>query len=373
MTERGLRCPTVLSAVALAVLVAAAALTILSTPVGAGDELPTGKYMTLYDGDGNILCQTGFALQVGDEYLDEANVLWRVDQVIGNEAAIAVYVRQVDLSSAVKDFRLTLAAAPLAQAAGGGLQVGIYHTHSDESYVPSDGTDSDPSGHGGVYRVGDALTTALENAGLKVVHSLANHLPHDAGAYERSRRTAMEVLKGSAAIFDVHRDAGPPEAYLRRVAGQQVTQIMVVLGRQNPQVQANMSFATALKAAADQAKPGLIRGILDTSGRFNQDLSSRALLLEFGAQTNRREEAEAAAADLAAVVASVLGAGGGAGTNSGAWRAVGIIALLLVLGLGLWLFIASGGSWSEAWRKLRNLGEEFAGYLGRGSGRRSRR
>lgn len=337
------------------------------------DELAGVKYVTLYDGDGNVICETGFALGIGDEYVDEDNVLWRVDQVIGDQSAIAVYVRQLDLTSAIDDFRATLASAPLAQATGGGTQVGIYHTHSDESYVPSDGTESDASGHGGVYRVGDSLTKSLESAGLKVVHSLAIHLPHDGGAYERSRRTAMEVLKGSAAIFDVHRDAGPPEAYLRRVGNQEVTQVMLVMGKQNPQAEANMSFATAIKGAADKIHPGLIRGILSTSGRFNQDLSSRAVLFEFGTEQNARPEAEAAAGDLGAVIASVLGASGGGGTSGGAWRAVGIIALIVVVGGGLWLFIATGGNWRAAWNKLRSLGEEFANYLGGRRGRGGRR
>ncbi len=359
----------VLAAALLAGLVAAG----WSGSAAAGDETAPDKYVTLYDSDGNVLCMTGFSLDIGDEYVDEENVLWRVHQLLGNRAAAATYVRRLDLTSAVEDFRASLASGPLAQATGGGAQVGIYHTHSDESYIPTDGTESDPNGRGGVYRVGDALTRSLRNVGLKVNHSLANHLPHDGGAYERSRRTAMEVLQGSAAILDVHRDAAPPEAYLRRVDGQDVTQVMMVLGRQNPQAEANMSFARALKAAADKVHPGLIRGILSTSGTFNQDLSSRALLLEVGAHTNRREEAEAAVSDLAAVVPNVLGAGGAAGPGSGAWRAVGIIGILVVVGGGLYLYVATGGDWREAWRKLRSLGEEFASYFGRRRGRRGRR
>lgn len=356
-------------AVGLAALLVSFGLAGLWPGVALAEEIGGVKYMTLYDGDGNVLCETGFALGLGDEYVDESNVLWRVDQLMG-DSAIGTYVRQLDLTSAVEDFRALWAAAPGAQAPGSEPQVGIYHTHSDESYVPSDGTESDESGHGGVYRVGDTLTRGLQSNGIKVVHSMANHLPHDGGAYERSRSTAMEVLRGSAAIFDVHRDAAPPEAYLRRVGGQEVTQIMMVLGRQNPQAEANLSFAAALKAATDRARPGLIRGILSTSGRFNQDLSPRALLLEVGAHTNLREDAEAAVADLAGVVPSVIGAGGGSGV--GAWRAVGIITLLVVVGGGLWLYVATGGNWAAAWQKLRGLGEEFAGYLGRRRGRARR-
>lgn len=347
----------------IAVLVAGAALASFSGWARAGDEMGGIKYVSVRDGDGNLICETGFRLGVGDEYLDGDNALWRVERVVGDSTAIAAYVRQLDLTSAVEDFQATLAGSEAA--AGGAPQVGIYHTHSDESYRPSDGTDSDPGGQGGIYRVGDALAEGLKDQGIGVNHSLASHLPHDSGAYERSRRTAMSVLKGSAAIFDVHRDAAPPEAYLKRVGDQNITQIMMVIGAANPQANANFGFASALKAAADKVRPGLIRGILRTGGDFNQDLSSRALLLEVGAHTNRRDEAEAAVADLAAVVPSLLG-GGAIGTHStGAWRAIGIIAILVVGGGGLWLFVATGGNWSEAWRKLRSLGQEFASYLGR--------
>ncbi len=347
----------------LAASLVVALLAAASPVAGAGGELPGLKVMTLYDGDGNIICQTGFGLGLGDEYLDEGNVLWRVDKITGPTTAVAVFVRRVDLSSAVQEFQLSLAGIPLA-ANGQSSQVGIYHTHNDESYVPSEGAESDPNGQGGVYRVGDAFSSGLEKSGLRVNHSLASHLPHDAGAYERSRRTATEVLRGSAAIFDVHRDAAPPEAYARKVDGKQVTQIMIVIGRENPQADSNLAFAEALKASADSSHPGLIRGILKTGGDFNQDLSSRALLLEVGAHTNRRQEAESGVTALAGVVPNVLGVGG-AGQGVGAWRAVGIIAIIVVVGGGLWLYVATGGSWREAWRKLRSLGEEFAGYLGR--------
>lgn len=346
-----------------AVLVVVLCLAAGSVRVWAADEMAGVDYMTLLGPDGGVICQTGFALDVGDEYVDSDNNVWRVAEVVG-KTAIASYVRELDLSNAVSDFQITFAASPLSQGAGR-PRVGVYHTHSDESYVPTDGSESDPAGRGGVYQVGDTLTNGLERAGISVVHSLANHLPHDAGAYERSRRTAMEVLRGSAAIFDVHRDAAPAEAYLRRVGGQDVTQVMIVVGRTNPQAEANMAFAKAIKAASDSQQPGLIRGILTTGGRFNQDLSPRALLFEVGAHTNRREDAEEAVRRLAGVIPQVLGAGGGGVAGSGALRALGVIVLLVVVGGGAWLYVATGGNWRAAWQKLRSLGEEFASYFGR--------
>ncbi len=324
-------------------------------------EVPGQAWFTLTTRDGEIICQTGFSLSPGDEYTDEWNQVWVVEEVVGR-TAVARLDRILDLSRAVEEFRLALEAGALAQ--GGRPQIGLYHTHSDESYVPSDGSESDPGGHGGVYQVGEAFAKALKANGLAVRHDQTNHLPHDAGAYERSRRTATQVLQGSTAIFDVHRDAAPPEAYGRQVSGRRVTQIMLVVGRANPGAGANQGFAEALKAAADRVHPGLVRGILRTGGDFNQDLSGRALLLEVGAHTNRREEAERAVTLLASVVPEVLGAGPGPQSVS-AWRTAGLILGAVVVGGGLWLYVATGGDWRAAWNKLRSLGEEFASYLGR--------
>jgi len=342
----------------LAALVAAA---VLVAPGGvpavrAEAELGPGSWFTLQDRDANVICYTGYRLDVGDEYIDGDNRLWRVSEVVGH-TAVADYVRTLDLSSAVADFQ-SLAAGPWAQQVS--RKVGIYHTHSDESYVPTEGTESDPSGHGGVYNVGAALGGSLQDNGLEAVQSSASHLPHDSGAYDRSRRTASSLMRGAAAVFDVHRDSAPAEAYLGRVGRREVTQVLIVVGRANPQAEANMEFAKAIKAAADRQAPGLIRGILTTGGKFNQDLSPRALLFEFGA-TNKREDAEEAAVLLGGIIPDVLGVAGG-GVAAGGWRAVGLITLLVVVVGGGWLFIAVGGDWRAAWDKLRTLPREFGEF-----------
>ncbi len=353
-----------LAAAAVALLVLAVVVAVPGGRAAAEAELPGLEWFTVVDPDGRVICQTGFVLEVGDQYIDQDNRVWRIERVIAAERrAVARLEGTLDMSRAVEDFQAALAALPLAQ--GTARRIGIYHTHSDESYVPSDGTDSDPAGRGGVYRVGAELAKSLEKAGFTVTHSQTNHLPHDAGAYDRSRRTAMQLVQGAVAVFDVHRDAAPPEAYRGRVDGREIAQVMLVVGRANPQAEANMSFAQAIKAAADRRMPGLIRGILRTGGKFNQDLSSRALLLEVGAHTNRREDAEEAVAMLGSIIPEVIGAGGGGTAGPAVLRAIGLILLVAVGGGLLWLYVAVGGDWRAAWDKLKNLGEEFATYLGR--------
>ena len=118
------------------------------------------------------------------------------------------------------------------------------------------------------------------------------HLPHDRGAYRRSRVTAQQLLKKSPdAIFDVHRDAAPWDAYAVEVDGDMVTRIQIVVGLSHPGTAANKKYAFDLKGYADRIHPGLVRGVFLIWGGYNQDLSPLSLLLEVGAHTNSKEAA----------------------------------------------------------------------------------
>ena len=203
-------------------------------------------------------------------------------------------------------FQKVVDPAPVRPTPRGEGFVGIYHTHNDESYIPSDGTAS-VNGRGGIHQVGDALGEQLARHGFRVVKSEALHLPHDRGAYRRSRRTAMKMLpKNPLVLLDVHRDATPPEFYREVVKGQPVTQVRLVVGRENPFRRTNLAFARRLKAEADRAYPGLVKGIYYGRGDYNQDLGPRTLLIEVGAHTNSRLLAERGAALFASVLDRVL-------------------------------------------------------------------
>ena len=142
------------------------------------------------------------------------------------------------------------------------FSIGVYHSHGAESYVPSDGAESIPQG-GGILEVGKAFTEALQEKGLHVKHSEDTHIPHDAGAYNRSRRTADEFLnEGVSALFDIHRDAVPAEEYIATVESRPTVQLQLVVGRQNQNLQANRDFAEGLKNVTDERYPGLIKVFL---------------------------------------------------------------------------------------------------------------
>ena len=108
------------------------------------------------------------------------------------------------------------------------------------------------------------------------------HDPHDAAVYSCWWRTAQALLKqGSAALLDVHRDAGGgAQVYTSDVHGERMAQIRLVVGRQNPNMQANKQFAQEIKRVTDEQHPNLIKGIFFARGGYNQDLTPRNLLLK---------------------------------------------------------------------------------------------
>ncbi len=317
-------------------------------PLGGMDE-STDRYFTLVDPEGRVLLRTGRILTVGDKFTTaegQEYVVFRIE----DDTAYARYLSAQTLRTVHQYQSYQFVQADDAP------KIGILHTHSAESYQPSDGADSIPS-DGGILKVGRNLAEQLQNQGLEVIHDTTSHEPHDAGAYARSRRTTMDLLdKGAEVIFDVHRDAAPPAAYAADINGEEVTHVLLVVGRQNPKSDTNLAFARRLKNAINEEHPNLVKGILQGRGNYNQDLHDRMVLLEIGAHTNEREQAEASARLFAESVPAALGAPDLAGAESQrglvtlAW-----ILLALVLAVGAYLYITTG-----SWEGMKDKLEQFA-------------
>jgi len=82
---------------------------------------------------------------------------------------------------------------------------------------------------------------------------------------------------------------------------------MIVIGRSNPNMNANLEFARQIKATADKIYPGLMRGIYMGRGDYNQDLYPRALLFEIGTAEGSLTIASHGARYLSDVITAVLG------------------------------------------------------------------
>jgi stage II sporulation protein P len=355
---------------------------LLAAPAQA-HERNDGGYYTIVDELGRPVFLTGWKVQVGDQCLTADNKRYEVTGISG-DTAHAKFIGAVDLNAyaprdAAGSYAFAVHLAPKVASAQGGNKVAIYHTHTDESYVPTDGTES-IKGDGGIFKVGDAFAAALQAKGLQPIKSNAKHDPHDDMAYERSRRTAADLIKQQpAAIFDIHRDALPPEGYATTLNGQKMTKVQLVVGKYGPTGKQIEDYALQLKAAADKQHPGLVKGIFFAKGGdYNQDLHPRSMLLEVGSHTNSREDAQKGIALFADIIPAILGQTSGApaspsgatglGTQaagpSGASKSIGWIVGLLVVGIIAFLFIATG-SLKETGAKLKQFTtSEFANFLG---------
>ncbi|GMA99259.1 stage II sporulation protein P [Pelosinus sp. IPA-1] len=347
---------------------------------GYTHERSDGGYFSIVDESGTVVYITGWGVRVGDEFLTEKNKRYEVISIEG-DIAHSKLIGDVNLSKygQSKDNPLVSLLKPSITWAQGSGKVAVYHTHSDESYTPTDGKDS-ILGAGGIYKVGDSFTSALQSKGLEVFHSDAKHDPHDDMAYERSRRTVMELLKKQPdAIFDIHRDAAPPEVYKANIDGQDVTKVQLVVGKYGPTGKQIEDYALQLKANSDTQHPGLIKGIFFAKGGdYNQDLHPRSMLLEVGSDKNDRQSAERGVALFADVIPTILGktaatpnnvAGqAGLGTAeagpSGASKSMGWIVGALIIGVIAFLFLSTG-SMKEAKGKLKQFTTtEFANFFG---------
>lgn len=327
-------------------------------------------HFSLIDPKGDVLFQTALAVSLGDEFIAEDNSHYRVANLEGDNAHCE-YLGLATPSEAARSTWARYLPIPFwTTQAVGALRppvVGIYHTHSDESYVPTDGSTS-IFGKGGILKVGSVLSAALQKLGLNAIHDTSSHDPHDAMSYTRSRRTAAQLLRRRpVALFDVHRDAVPRELYVASVKGQDVAKLTLVVGRENPKIKANLNFAKQLKELNDEENPGLIKGIFLARGTFNQDLFDRSILIEVGTHENSRPAAERGISLFAATVPRAVGTKGRPAQTqpakvtqrTGSWSAVGWILVLLIVGGAAYLYLATG-SWAELQRQVRRfLGREL--------------
>lgn len=193
-------------------------------------------------------------------------------------------------------------------------EVLIYHTHTTESYLPSQADSEDPTKN--VCAVGDALQNELEsNYGISVIHDKTDHNSFAYNqAYIRSGETVDKYLKKYGdfkIIIDLHRDSvDNKNAVTMKLNGENVAKFMFVLSQKNnPHFAKNFALANSLFAIANKLYPGFCRQIyVYPSGQraFNQSKSNNALLFEVGTYSNDLSEVKASAKYLARIIGEYL-------------------------------------------------------------------
>lgn len=200
----------------------------------------------------------------------------------------------------------------------GGPAVLILHSHGTESYTKTEDYQETVNyrtlntGYN-VVSIGDRVAELLEAGGIQVIHDRAMHdNPSYSNAYHEARRSIESYLKEYPSIrmvLDIHRDSAEDSSgnqihpVISTESGD-TAQLMMVVGTDaggfsHPLWQENMALAVKLHTQLQKQYPGICRPISLRSSRFNQDLSTGAMLIEVGSAGNTRQEALQAARILA--------------------------------------------------------------------------
>lgn len=219
----------------------------------------------------------------------------------------------------------TLLEQPLTwDLTGDGPTVLILHSHATESYTATQAEPYTPNGDfrtldtaHNMVRVGARLQELLEERGIGVIHDTTLHdYPSYNDSYGNSRsavRKWLEEYPSIQLVLDLHRDAvdGANQVPTATdLAGASRARVMLVVGTNgsgldHPQWQENMSLAVKLHACLERSYPGFCRPISFRSQRFNQDLSTGALLVEIGSAGDTLGQALAAAELLADAITEI--------------------------------------------------------------------
>ena len=184
----------------------------------------------------------------------------------------------------------------------------IFHTHTCESYTPSELYPYQQTGNFrttdlnySVSRVGDELANYLIGSGFNVLHDKTYHdYPAYTGSYTRSCASVENDLKTNPSdiIIDLHRDAiGSKSNYdpSVRIGEDVAAQLMFVIGTNggglyHPNWQSNLKFAIDVQQKANEMYPGLFKPMIVRNSRYNQHLGKAATIIEVGATGNTLEQ-----------------------------------------------------------------------------------
>ena len=199
-------------------------------------------------------------------------------------------------------------------------KVVIYHTHTCESYTPTEQYQYTASGNFrtidlnfSVSRVGDELEKWLGTYGCTVIHDRTYHdYPAYNGSYSRSLVTAQNVLstnQDADIVIDLHRDAIADETYGPRVkiGDEYVSQLMFVIGTDGANSAhtnwlQNLKFAIKVQQKANELYPGLFKPIILRNSEYNQHVAKAACIIEVGSTGNTLEESMGAMKYLARIL-----------------------------------------------------------------------
>ncbi|EKN64223.1 stage II sporulation protein P [Schinkia azotoformans LMG 9581] len=198
---------------------------------------------------------------------------------------------------------------PPTMTTNGKKVVYIYTTHSRESYLPHlpEGTKvSEAYSHeANVMTVAEKLSKELENRGIgtqfegtDITKLLSDKGLNYSKSYEVSRPVVKDAMANNRDLryfIDIHRDSQPHKITTTKINGKDYARTIFIIGGEHAKYEQNLKMATDLHNLLEKEYPGLSRGVTKkqgegTNGKFNQDLSENAILIEMGGPENSLEE-----------------------------------------------------------------------------------
>jgi stage II sporulation protein P len=214
---------------------------------------------------------------------------------------------------------------------GEGPRILIYHTHSREAYKPDPvnpykaveafrSNDLNVT----VVRVGEELARHLQAWGIPVLH---DRTEHEQGNYATAYQRSLETIKKRMAEYeslqifiDLHRNAyhegaKNPDDEVVIINGERVAKLFVVIGTgegfvggfsEKPNWKENYKFAMRLTNKLNELYPGIAKPIYVKPSRYNQHVSTKAILIEVGSNLTTLEEAKRTTKYLAQALSQIL-------------------------------------------------------------------
>ena len=179
----------------------------------------------------------------------------------------------------------------------------IYCTHETESY-------QDP--YLEIYNIKPTIKTMsyilqdyLNDYGIPTIveeESITNILRNNNWSYKYSYEASKIAIEDTInktpslkLIIDLHRDSSSLEKTLLEVNNKKYAKILFVIGTEHENYESNYTIANSLNNLLNEEIPNITRGIIKKSGNgvngiYNQNLSSKSILIELGGQYNEIEE-----------------------------------------------------------------------------------
>ncbi len=195
----------------------------------------------------------------------------------------------------------------------GDPRVLIVHTHATESYLPtSEGNFHTKEEKNTVRDVGNVLEETLESKGIGVVHDKTLHdNPSYNDSYYRSYETTEALLAKYPTIecvIDLHRDAvsSTDPSPTVSIGGKTCAKYSYVIGTTAETYESNKAFVNSLNNVASKNYSGFTGAVIERGYKYNQDLSTKYLLLEVGFNRNQIEDCRNTAQIFGNILAETL-------------------------------------------------------------------